>query len=67
MGYKPDEVLSSGDLFTLNKSFSMSTFKKQFVNSTKLNSGVDLGWSFTVTNISGSGDSAQATIELVKQ
>ena len=67
MGYKPDEVLSSGDLFTMNRSFSMSTFKKQFVNSTKLNSGVDLGWSFTVTNISGSGDSAQATIELVKQ
>ena len=46
--YKPTDSLSSKSLFKTGDTFSMDTFSKQFVNGTKLNSGLDLGFSFTV-------------------
>ncbi len=60
--YKPESLLSSSSLFYAGDSFTMSKYETQFVNSTKLNSNKDLGWSFTVKSISNN----QATISLVK-
>ena len=37
-----------------------------FKNNGKLNSGLDLGWSFVVESIEGTGDDAVATIVLIK-
>ena len=50
------------DLFKKGDSFSMEKFKKQFVNGTKLNAGIELNWSFTVTNITKN----TATIKVIK-
>ena len=59
--------LSNGDLFYKNSSFDMTTYSKQFYfNNAKLNSGKNLGWSFTVTDISSSGGVYSATIHLEK-
>ena len=63
--YTENTDLISGNLFVNNSTFSMAAFNKQFVNSGKLNSNIDLGWTFTVS-ITGSGASATATISLVK-
>lgn len=65
VSHKNKNPLSASDLFLDGDTFSMSTYKKQFVNSGKLNSGSNLGWSFSVS-ISGSGENATATIELTK-
>ena len=59
------DALSDSSLFKDGSSFSMSDFSKQFANTGKLNSGKNLGWSFTVS-ISGTGASATATIDLVR-
>lgn len=63
--YKPNYVIGNGDLFTNGSSFNMTTFASQFKKSGKLNSGTSLGWSFSVS-ISGSGDSAVATVTCTK-
>jgi len=63
--YSPTTSLSNADLFTNGQSFAMSTYNKQFVNGTSLNSGASLGWSFSVS-ITGSGASATATITLTR-
>ena len=60
--YRPSSTLSSSDLFIQGDSFSMKSYSLQFVNSTKLNNGYTLGWSFNVKSIS----SNEATIELIK-
>ena len=39
---------------------------RYFVNDAKLNSGKDLGWSFVIEKIEGTGDEATATIRLIK-
>lgn len=57
--------ISNSDLFGNGSNFSMSTYKSQFSNSTKLNKNIDLGWSFSVA-ISGSGNDATATLTLTK-
>ncbi|MCF0108285.1 MAG: hypothetical protein HUJ59_04735 [Bacilli bacterium] len=43
--------ISSSNMFKAGDSFNMTTFRKQFVNSTKLNNNKTLGWSFTVKSI----------------
>lgn len=58
--------ISNSDLFGNGSSFNTSTYSKQFANSGgKLNSSKTLGWSFSVT-ISGSGENAVATVNLVR-
>ncbi|MCR5348063.1 MAG: hypothetical protein K6E59_00405, partial [Bacilli bacterium] len=49
------KFIANSDLFGNGSSFSMNTYKSQFYNKTKLNSNVELGWSFSVA-ISGSGE-----------
>ena len=66
IGYRTSEDIGNSDLFKAGDSFSMSTYRSQFPNSTNLNSGVALGWTFTVNSISGSGDDATATITFTK-
>ncbi|MCR5079488.1 MAG: Ig-like domain-containing protein [Bacilli bacterium] len=63
--YTPTDALSASDLFVDGDSFGMSTYSKQFVKGTTLNSGASLGWEFDVS-ISGSGEDATATINLIK-
>ena len=46
--YKSKNYLKDTDLFHMGDSFSMDTYRKQFVNSNKLNSNKSLGFSFTV-------------------
>ena len=46
--YKPKDLLSSSTLFKRGDTFQMSDFSKQFVNSSKLNNNLDLGFKFTV-------------------
>ena len=57
--------LSASDLFRNNSSFSMSKYAAQFANSGKLNSNLDLGWSFSVS-INGSGANATAIVDLTR-
>ena len=63
--YRPSDVLSASSLFRDGDAFDMSTFRSQFVNSTNLNNGTALGWSFSVS-ISASGAASTATINLVR-
>ena len=53
------------DLFTNGSTFNMDTYKKQFVFNGKLNSGMTLDWSFSVSITSGN-ESAVAKISLNK-
>ena len=46
--YKPEDYLNSATLFKANDFFSMDKYSKQFVNGDKLNSNINLGFSFTV-------------------
>ena len=48
--YKPTDDFDTNELFRMNSSFNMTTYKKQFYKSGKLNKNVDLGFSFTVDN-----------------
>ena len=43
--YKSNSDLSAGDLFKANQTFNATTYKRQFVNGTTLDSGATLGWS----------------------
>ena len=45
---KNKDYLSSSSLFKKGDTFSMNSFKRQFVNQGKFNSGLDLGFEFTV-------------------
>ena len=47
----PSATFEATSLFYAGESFSMADYKDQFKNGTKLNSGVDLGWSFHVDAI----------------
>ena len=46
--YKAKDLLSSNSLFKRGDTFSMSKYAKQFVNSGKFDSGLDLGFEFTI-------------------
>ena len=49
--YKPNDHFSTSSLFREGAEFTMNSFKNQFVNSGKLNSYKDLGYSFRVNSI----------------
>ena len=52
--YKPARSgyeFKANSLFYAGESFSMTAYQSQFPNATKLNNGLDLGWSFTVDAI----------------
>ena len=62
ISHKTTTDIRNSDLFGLNVTFSMSTYKSQFVKSTNMNDGSALGWTFTVTAL----NSSSATIQLTK-
>lgn len=66
--YRPDPSysISNDTMFKDGDSFDMTTFGRQFKKTGKLNSGLLLGWSFSVS-ISGTGENTKATITLTKQ
>ena len=68
--YKPkggeDGCISNNTLFKDGDSFDMSTYGRQFKRTGKLNSGLTLGWSFSVS-ITGEGVNTKATVTLTKQ
>ena len=59
---RPGESFASADLFKAGDTFTISKFKKQFVNgySDKMNSGLSLGFTFNVKTITNN----EATIEI---
>ena len=63
--YTPTADFTASNLFTNGQNFSMSNVAGQFVNSGKLNSNINLGWTFSVV-INGSGENATATITFTK-
>ena len=60
--YHPTDKLSSSNMFKTGDTFSMSKYKNQFVNSGKLNSEINLGFTVNFTSVT----STKATIEIVK-
>ena len=60
--YKAKDNMSSNTLFKAGDSFSMGTYGRQFVNTGKLDTNKDLGFTFTVDAI----NSNQATITINK-
>lgn len=66
--YRPDPrySISNDTMFKDGDSFDMTTFGRQFKKTGKFNSGLSLGWSFSVS-ISGTGENTKATITLIKQ
>ncbi len=60
--YKPTQNFKSTDVFRSGSSFTMNQVKNQFVKTGKLNSNVDLGFSFTVNAL----DEYGATITVTK-
>jgi len=63
--YRPTSGLSNDSLFTNGDNFSMSSSKNQFKNVGLLNSGIELGWSFSVA-VFGNDNNATAKITIVK-
>ena len=47
---KPTDDFTTSSMFRMGSSFNMNTYKSQFVNGSKLNKSVDLGFSFSVVN-----------------
>ncbi len=67
MTYRPKASSITNDtMFKDGDAFDMNTFSGQFKKTGKLNSGLSLGWSFSVS-ISGTGENTKATITLAKQ
>lgn len=62
ISHKTTTDIRNSDLFGLNTTFSMSTYKSQFVKLTNMNNGSALGWTFKVTAL----NSSSATIQLTK-
>ena len=58
--YNARSEFKTSSMFRTNETFSMSTYKSQFKNSGKLNSGESLGYTFTVNSLST--ESARITI-----
>ena len=54
------------DYFYEGDEFDMTKFPKQFANGTKLDSGLDLGWSIKVDGIYQTGDNYSADITVTK-
>ena len=66
--YRDNSTLVAGDLFVQGSSFSISSYKKQFYygNQGKLDNGVALGWTFSVSSIFKEDGMNKATIRLTK-
>ena len=64
--HKTRSSLSSASLFKQGDSFDMTTYKSQFVKKPYLNSGIDLGWSFSVDSITNENGEMKATITCTK-
>ena len=64
--YTSKNDFSNADLFRQGSVYSQSTFSKQFPRSTLLNSGISLGWSFTVSKILSDDGVYKATIRFTK-
>ena len=60
--YKTTNQFTTSSLFRIGNSFNMNSYRKQFSNIGKLNQDIDLGFSFTVDNIT----SEYATITITK-
>lgn len=60
--YATGGQFAADDIWTVGKSFSMSSYASFFVNSGKLNSNTTLPYSFSVTAINGTN----VTISIVK-
>lgn len=60
--YRPKDDLSANNLFKAGSSFNMSDYGRQFVKTGKLNSNIDLGFTFTVDSLNNN----QATITINK-
>ena len=60
--YKTTNEFTSNSLFKKGSSFNMNTYKKQFSKIGKLNQNIDLGFSFSVDNITNE----YATITITK-
>ena len=67
MTYRPrGSSITNDTMFKDGDSFDMTSFGGQFKKTGKLNSGLSLGWSFSVS-ISGTWENTKATITLTKQ
>ena len=64
--YKSLSYNVKSDYFYEGDEFDMSKFPKQFANGTKLDSGLDLGWSIKVDGIYQTGDKYSADITVTK-
>ena len=56
----------ASDLFLAGDAFDMATFYKQFANGTKLDNGLDLGWTIKVDGIYKTVDGYSADITVTK-
>ena len=56
----------ASDLFLAGDTFDMATFYKQFANGTKLDNGLDLGWTIKVDGIYKTIDGYSADITVTK-
>ena len=65
VGLKTYKQLSSDDLFYAGDTFTMEEYQGQFVNGFRLNSNLELGWSFTVNSIH-EGEETYAFIKVEK-
>ncbi len=59
---RPTDTVSNGTLFQVGRTYEQSAYSKQFVKGDKMNDGEELGWKFTVDEISKNS----ATISLYK-
>lgn len=59
--YIEGSTINVNNMFLKGDSFSMNSFSNQFINGTKLNSGANLGWSFTVDVLSDTGATITVT------
>ena len=69
MDYLTTDNFKGEHLFKQGATFDMDTYHRQFANNItygRLDSGVSLGWSFEVVNITSSGNTASATIRLTR-
>ncbi len=60
--HKNKDFIKESDFFRINDTFSMDSYKKQFVNGNKLNNGKSLGFTFTVNAC----NSTYASISITK-
>ncbi len=65
--YLPKSHLKAEHLFKAGETFTMSEFKRQFIKNGKLNSGEELGWSFSVDSITNKDGKIKARVTCTKE